>query len=210
MKIGKAFLVTSMIALGAIAQTSEYDVRLGGKTYTAKDGEPVAVVTPSGEKLQLVVEKRNVLKFSDPDISFSHGSDMEVTSETDEGIKTITAECVDSTLFMVQVLPDKAPSNEAMDRLLDSFQEEFTKLKATFPKDRIVVARRNIGGTERTGKKLRFSLGEYRHETEVYAFGNGDKTFSFTFQSDHEDREAAEKRFKVITDSFVWTKSPGK
>ena len=198
------YLFIAISACGALgsAQASEYEVQLGDKTYIVKDGEALSVVTPKGETLRLVVKRRPILTCSDADVTFDYSSDMKVSTVKELGTKTITVECENSSLFMVQVFPEKLSAAETVDSLIAGMREEFSGFGATFPEDSLAEARRKIGGVDRVGKKLRFSFGSLRNETEVYAFPKGNKTIALVFQADHEDRAVAEKYFKIICDSI--------
>lgn len=197
-------LLGLMAACGVVgsAQASEYEVQLGDKTYIVKDGEALSVVTPRGETLRLVVKRRPILTYSDADLTFDYSSDMKVSSTNELGGKTITVECENSSLFLAVIIPEKVSAAETVDSIIAGVRAEMSGLAATFPDDNLVEAKRTIGGVDRIGSKLRFTLGSLRHETEVFVFQKGSKTIALVFQADHEDRAVAEKYFKIISESI--------
>lgn len=197
-----SFLFLFFTVPAGILSAEEYEVTVGDRIYVLREGEIKVITTPKGEQLRLVVRKKKVLTYNDSILSFRYNSEMKVSAETELGIKTITAESTDSTLFMAQIFPYKLDPGEAIDTLIQSFKEEFKNFGATFMEDSITTASRKIGGIERSGKTMRFLIGDLRHRLEVYAFQKGDRTISVVFQSDHEDRDTAETHFKIIADSL--------
>ncbi len=202
MKLTHVISLMTLSLVAGLAQASDYEVRLGNKTYVLTEGELTKVLTPKGEEVEISVTRIPILAFSTEGLTFDYSSDMKLESETELGVETVTAETENSTLFLGQIFPYELSPKEAIDVMLGGMQQEFQGFGATFPEDRLSASRRNISGKETTGKKLKFSLGDLRHETEAYAFQRAGKTIVLIFQADHEDREEAETYFKIIADSI--------
>jgi len=191
-----------MVLLAGLAGANEYEVQLGDQSYLVVDGEAKMITLPNGDEMKLVVTRSATLMYEGEDLSFSYSSDMKVSDETEMGVQTITAECENSTLFLGQVYPMEISEEEAVDALMGGMLSEFAGFGATFPADHLTASERMVGGKLRHGKRLKFSLGDLRHETEIYAWHKGTQTITVVFQAAQEDREVAEKYFKIIADSI--------
>ena len=198
MRIPAIFLLFALLT--GLCLANEYEVHLGDKVYSVKEGQPVEVLSPKGEKIRLIVKKKPILFYKD-DISFSYSSDMKVTAEKELGVKMITVECENSTLFIAQVYPYKTDPAEVVDTLMGGFVEEYRQLGARVS-DKTVPTSRLFANTSKKGKKLTTLMGDLKIETEVFSWYKENKTIALIFQADNEDRTIAERYFGIIANSI--------
>jgi hypothetical protein len=178
-----------------------YDLKVGDATYAVTPGQPFTITTPGGEKLEAVLVPREFLRFEEHGISFNYPRDQKVTTETEEGVVSVTVEGVASPLVIVQAYPPLVSVAEVRKLATAEFIKEFKANGGRFAHAGKPV-QRSIGGVNRAGTVLEFTLLGQKNRMEVYAFSHGGATRAVFLQHDLEDAAAAKKLFAVIADSL--------
>ena len=197
-----AYTATLLMVFAASAITADYEVTIDGQVYLFTEGEEQNLILKDGQHVSISVAGVKTRNFQEHGISFSYPSDMKLDQESFYGIKQITVESTDSTLLMVQIFPPGITPQEVQRDLLAGFREEFANIGARFPAKSTANCKRSIGGTERQGIQLSYSLGALAHETEIYAIEKDGKTIAIVFQYAIEDKEKATPRYEVVTSTF--------
>ncbi len=197
-KLFAAFLILVVNTVFA----ADFEVIIDGKTHLFSEGIEQNVDTKSGQQVSITVATTKTKKFQEHGISFRYPSEMKLSQESFFGLKQITLEATDSSLFMVQIFPSSTSAKQVEQDLIAGFRKEFSSFGATFPANSTTKCPRFIGGQVRSGVKLSFSLGPLAHETEVYTMSQNGKTLALVFQHAIEDREQVQQRFAVIAESF--------
>lgn len=197
------FAVTAMaVALAASAFATDYEVTIDGKIYTFTQGVEQRIILHNGQRVSMSVSPVKTKEFREHGISFSYLSDMKIGQDSFYGIKQVTAETTDSTLFMLQIFPAGTTPTELRRDLLAGFRKEFGNMGARFPAKPTESCERIIGGVKYQGVKLLYALGGLAHESEIYTMDKNGKTLGIVFQYAAEDKQKAMPLFKVIATSL--------
>ena len=127
---------------------------------------------------------------------------MNMETDAFYGMNQVTVEDTDSTLVMVQVYPAGPNTNLVRDELQKCFRSHLAEHGATFPAKATETCRRPIGGIDRMGIRLSFSLEGLEHETEIYTFRKGIRTIALVLQHALEDKANAGPRFEVVASTL--------
>lgn len=180
----------------------EFELRVGNTNYDVGEGKTFWIVTPKGERVEVLLSRKKVLQFAAHGMSFNYDSSMKVDVETELGVVTVTVNSAASPMAMVQLYPAPATPDVVRSQLLQGLQEEFKSRGAQFLPDSGKTVKRQIRGMDREGQSLQFLLGGERMRMEVYAFQRGNTVMSVMLQHLEVDAELAKKSFSVITDSL--------
>src|SRR5688572_360383 len=101
--IGFTAGIAAAAAFGQAPPGAELEIQVGKNTYPVRVNQSVTVTTPKGEKVPIIVRRRDVLSFSSAEVSFLHPRQLQPTSSTSDGVKTITLEGTDSPLALIQL-----------------------------------------------------------------------------------------------------------
>ena len=192
------------LALAAQAGT-EYVLRVGERTYSASDGEPVTIVTPRGEKVALTVSQPTTRTFEHAGFRFDYPAGM-IKEESTPAAEAhqVSVETENSTLFMAQMYDAGVPGADVMQNFMGSIREQATLMSGMKPEES--VARREIAGKVMEGRKLAWKVMNLENTTEIYVFADeSPTTILLIFQADQEDRAEAETCFQVIAASVNYT-----
>ena len=183
-------------------QAPEFEIQVGNTKYDVAEGKTFSIVTPKGERIELVLRRKEVLQFSEHGVSFNYDSSMKVEITKELGVVTISVESIASPIAMIQV--HSAPQNpdEVRDALLQSLREEYKSRGAEFLEGSGKTVKRQFRGTDREGQYLEFLLGGERMRAEIYAFQKGNTVMSIMLQHLVSDVELAKRNFSVITNSL--------
>ena len=184
------------------APPSEFELRVGTTKYDVAEGKTFTIVTPKGERVELVLRRKEVLQFSQHGASFNYDSSMKVSVTKEFGTVTISVESTASPMAIIQVYSVPLTPEEVRDALLQSLREEFKSRGADFLEGSGKTVKRQFRDVDREGHYLEFLLGGERMRVEVYAFRKGDTVMSLMLQHLASDNELAKKNFSVITSSL--------
>lgn len=184
------------------APTVEFELRVGSTKYDVAEGKAFSIVTPKGERVELLLRRKEVLQFADHGVSFSYDSSMKVAVAKELGVITISVESTASPLAIIQIHYAAVRPDEVRDALLQGLREEFKSRGAEFLEGSGRTVRRQFRGTDREGQYLEFILGGERTRLEVYAFQKGNTVMSIMLQHLAGDAELAKRHFPVITNSL--------
>ena len=198
------FLCAGLLVVVTRSQSSaeEFEIHVGKTAYDVVPNRPFSIVTPKGERVEIVLRRKKLLRFAEHGISFNHSPAMRVSSEKGSGVITITGESADSPFLMIQVYLNPIPAGEVRKTLIESFKNEFKSRKARFLKGSGETLKRRFHGVEREGQVLKFVLGGQRMETEIYAFSKDKKVIAIILQHDLSEADLAKKEFSIIADSL--------
>ena len=185
-----------------VPPTVEFELRVGSTKYDVAEGKTFSIVTPKGERVELVLRRKEVLQFEGHGASFNYDSSMKVEVEKELGVVTITVEATSSPMVLIQVYSVAVSPEEVRDSLLRGLREEFKSRGAEFLEGSGRTVKRQFRGIEREGQSLESVLGGERMSIEVYAFRKGDTVMSIMLQHLASDAEMAKKYFSVITNSL--------
>lgn len=185
---------------GSTGQPVELEMRFGKSTYPVRINQALTVTTPKGEKVDVLIRRRDVLQFTGAGITFSYPRQMQVTTSNAEGVTTVTAESLGSTLALVQVFSVPTSPDAVQKQLADSFRKEFKQRGASGPTYKPM--QRKIGGTSRKGALLEWNLAGQRLRSEIYAYQKDSLVIAAVFQRAAEDEKQATRYFAIISDSL--------
>lgn len=181
---------------------AEFELRLADTKYDVAEGKPFTIVTPKGERVEVVLRRKMVLEFSDHGATFNYDSAMKVEITKELGMVTILLSSTASPMAFIQVHSAAVTPDEVRDSLLQSLREEFKNRGAEFLESSGRTVKQQFRGVERDGQSLEFLLGGERTRTEVFAFKKGNTVISVMLQHMTTEAELAKKYFSVITSSL--------
>ena len=180
----------------------EFELHVGTHKYDVADGKTFSIVTPKGERIELLLRRKQVLQFAGHGASFNYDSSMKVSVTKELSVVTITVEGNSSPLVLIQIHSAAVSPEEARDALLQGLRDEFKSRGAEFLEGSGKTVTRQFRGTEREGQYLEFILSGERTRVEVYAFRKGSTVMSVMLQRFNSDAELANKYFSLITNSL--------
>lgn len=183
------------------APALEFELRVGNTKYDVAEGKTFSVVTPKGERVELLLRRKEVLQFAEHGVSFNYDPSMKVDVTKELGVVTISVESI-ASLAMIQIHSIPVSPGEVRDTILQSLREEFKSRGAEFLEGSGRTVKRQFRGVDREGQYLEFLLGGERMRLEVYAFQKGKTVMSIMFQHLASDVEPAKKQFSVIINSL--------
>ena len=184
------------------APMSEFELRIGNAKYDVAEGKPFTIVTPKGERVELVLRRKEVLQFSQHGASFNYDSSMKVSVTKELGTVTISVESTASPMAIIQIYSVPVTPEEVRDALLQSLRDEFKSRGADFLEGSGKTVKRQFRDADREGHYLEFLLGGERTRVEVFVFQKGNTVMSLMLQHLASDGELAKKNFSVITSSL--------
>jgi hypothetical protein len=186
----------------------EYDLLVGGEEYPAIPDQPFIIVTPEGREVEVVLKRREFLRFVGHGVQFSYPRRMRVSVKPDLGVATISAETTESTIVVIQVYSAAASLLISEDRLADELIDHHrTSFKAVGIRLLDDKPERVILGKKRVGSKLRFELAGLTNTVEIYTFKQAGRTVGLVLQNDHEDVKEASECFEAIVSSLEMSRS---
>ena len=103
--------------------TVEFELRVGNTNYDVAEGKTFSIVTPKGERVELVLRRKEVLQFSEHGASFNYDSSMKVEVEKELGVVTISVASTASPLAIIQIHSAAIRPDEVRDHLVQSLRE---------------------------------------------------------------------------------------
>ncbi|QXD17102.1 hypothetical protein GQ464_009295 [Rhodocaloribacter litoris] len=185
-----------------LASTEAFELHVGGQVYEIRLDEPVTVVTPGGEEVEVVLRRKEVLHYAGDGLAFDYPAALQLGRETEGGITTLTLEGTASPFVLIQIYPSSNTPEEVLGNLLEAFENEYRARQAQFLNGNGRSVERTVGGTTRRGRVLAFRLGGQQIRTELYAFPHHDAVVALILQQDVEEAALAEDYFAVITRSL--------
>lgn len=183
-------------------QGEVFELQVGDRVYEVVLNQPLTVVTPKGEEIELLLRRKEVLHYAGHGLAFDYPSAMQLSSETEGGVTTLTLEGVASPFVLIQIYPPSNSAERILANLLNAFENEYTSRQAQFLRGNKGSVQRSIGGATRQGRVLKFNLGGQQMVTEVYAFPKDGSVVALILQHDTEDAALAEQYFDIITANF--------
>ena len=180
----------------------EFELEVGTTKYDVAEGKTFSIVTPKGERIELVLRRKEVLQFAEHGVSFNYPSSMKVEVTKELGVVTISIESISSTIAMIQIHSGPAKPNEVRDVLLQTLRDEYKSRGVEFFEGSGRTVKRQFRGMEREGLYLEFLLGGERMRAEIYAFQKGNTVVTIMFQHLVSDAELAKRDFSVISNSL--------
>jgi hypothetical protein len=181
---------------------AEFELRAGDTKYDVAEGKTFFIVTPKGERVELLLRRKEVLQFADHGASFNYDSAMKVSVAKELGVVVITLDSTSSPTAIIQIHSAAVSPEELRTALLQSLREEFKSRGAEFLEGSGKNVRRQFRGAEREGQYLEFLLSGERTRLEVYAFQKGNTVITLTLMHLTSDAELAKRYFTVITNSL--------
>ena len=180
----------------------EFELRVGDTVYQVSPDQPFTITTASGEKLQAVLKRKEILRFTAPEISFNYPREMKVSAERSAGLLSVSVEATESPLAIVQVYSVPTTPAEIRKSLVDELTTRFKNEKAKFLPGNGRAVKRKIAGAERDGQALELMLASLKMRSEVYTFTKGKAVVAVVLQAAADDEALAKKYFQVISDSM--------
>ena len=181
---------------------SEFELRVGNTKYDVAEGKTFSIVTPKGERVELLLRRKEVLQFAEHGVSFNYDSSMKTEVTKELGVVTITVESIASPIAMIQVHSIPAKPDEIRDALLQTLRDEYKSRGAEFLEGSGRSVKQQFRGMDREGQYLEFLLSGEKMRLEVYAFQKGNTVISIMLQHLASDVELAKRNFSVITSSL--------
>ena len=197
-----SLFVSPIFAQATKEQAPEFELQVGNSKYDVAEGKTFSIVTPKGERVELVLRRKEVLQFAEHGVSFNYDSSMKVEVTKELGVVTISVESIASTIAMIQIHSVPAKPNEVRDALIQTLRDEYKSRGAEFLEGSGRTVKRQFRGMDREGQYLEFLLGGERMRAEIYAFQKGDTVMTIMFQHLASDVELAKKHFLVISNSL--------
>jgi hypothetical protein len=180
----------------------EFELRVADTIYQVAPDQPFTITTPGGEKVQAVLKRKEILRFTSPEIAFDYPRGMKVSSERSAGLLSISAEATESPLALIQVYSVGTTPAEVRKSLVGELTTRFKNEKARFLPGSGRATKRKIGGTDRDGQALEFMLASLKMRSEVYTFAKGKAVVAVVLQNSADDEALAKKYFQVVTESL--------
>ncbi len=180
----------------------EFELRVGNNKYDVADGKTFSIVTPKGERVELLLRRKEVLQFAGHGVSFNYDASMKVSVTKELGVITFTVDGIASPMVIIQIHSAAVSPEEARDALLQGLREEYKSRGAEFLEGSGMTVTRQFRGMEREGQYLEFILSGERTRVEVYAFRKGNTVMSVMLQQFNSDAELAKRPFSLITTSL--------
>jgi hypothetical protein len=195
----KTFITRQSVG-GAVTATA-FDVQVGSKKYQAELDKPFTVETPRGERLTAVVRSARRKQFSGAGVRFEFPPSLRLAEEREMGVTTLTLDCADSPVFMIQVYPPVDPKD-----VEKALQEEYVnqfKTSGLKPIGKTGSASRMIGGSARKGSATEFVLVGTRLRVETFVFSEKKRTIAVAIQYSSDEKVLAEDLWRSVADSLV-------
>lgn len=202
MRAGPAIVagVALLCSFAVSAGEAEFEVKVGGKTYSMSLEQPLKVTTPKGETVELVVSRKKAFSYNKPELAFQYPSDMKLSESTEEGVATITLESSDSPLAILQVYPPSVEAKDVLDALAGGVREGFEERGGQLKP--LPAPKRVVSGAERQGKAFEVVLAGEQLKVELYAWKEKGKTRGLMLQHMKSDTALANTQFEVILSSL--------
>jgi len=197
-----SLFVNPIYAQATKVQAPEFELQVGNAKYDVAEGKTFSIVTPKGERIEVLLRRKEVLQFAEHGVSFNYDSSMKVEVTKELGVVTIAVESIASTIAMIQIHSVPAKPNEVRDVLIQSLRDEYKSRGAEFLEGSGRTIKRQFRGMDQEGQYLEFLLGGERMRAEIYAFQKGDTVISIMFQHLASDAELAKRNFSVISNSL--------
>lgn len=180
----------------------EFELHIGESVMVVRLDEPFTVTTPAGEKLEMVLRRKAVLRYEGPEVVFDYPSELQLSREVTNGVATLTLEGSASPFIMVQIYPAPNTPEGVLHTLIEAFKNEYQQRQATFLSDNNREVVRHIGGVSHQGRALKFRLGGQAYVTELYSFVKNGAVVALILQHDVAEAELAERYFQIVTGSL--------
>ena len=180
----------------------EFELQIGNEVFEVVIGKTFTVTTPKGEKLDLTLRRKETLFYSGKQISFDYPSEMELSSDTEKGVKTIYLESTASPFVMLQIYPPGNSEAIVLSSLMDAFTHEFNSRNAEFLPRSGNETKRFLQTVERNGKALKYILSGQKMITEIYTFKKQKSVIALILQHDTVETKLAENYFSIVTNSI--------
>lgn len=185
------------------AQPVELELQLGKTVYPVRVNQPFNVTTPKGERVQAVVRRRDVLRYSGTGVTFSYPRQLKLNATRDESSRTLELEGHGSILALVQVFTVPTTPAAVRKQYSDSFRREFKSRGGKFT---VKTIHHRIAGAARTGELFEWALGGERIRSEIYTFQIGQGTVAVLLQRSADEEVPAKRYFAILADSLRATK----
>jgi len=195
-------LYTGHVAAGDGPSGEIFELHIGKKVYKVELDKPFTIRSPRKGRLKATLKRQETLTYSGNGIQFNYHHEMKISTESQMGVTTVTAESTASPLCIVQVYNIPISPSEVEKILVASLEKEFANRKADFMKGSGAQVKVKVGGVRRTGKKLDFLLAGQRFNARVFTFKKGKSVIAVMVQHDLEDSALANKYFSVILESL--------
>lgn len=193
---GVALLFSSTV----LAEEGDFEVKVGGKTYSVSLEQPLKVTTPKGETVELVVSKKKALSYNKAELAFQYPSEMKLSESTEQGVTTLTLEGADSPIAILQVYPASVDAKTVLEALASGVSSEFEQrggqLKA------LPAPKRTVSGADRQGKAFEILLAGEKLKVELFAWKHKGKTRGVMLQHMEKDAGLASTQYDVILSSL--------
>ncbi|GIX46724.1 MAG: hypothetical protein KatS3mg131_0935 [Candidatus Tectimicrobiota bacterium] len=176
-----------------------FELHLGGRVYEVSLDRPFTLVTPAGERVELVLRRREVLRYETPELAFDYPAALRLHREIESGITTLTLEGVASPFVLIQLYPGSPAAADILANLVAAFLDEYAGRQAQFLSGNNTPVSRLMGGHSRDGRQLRFRLAGQEMVTEIYAFAKPNAVVAVVLQHDTAEASLAERYFAIVT-----------
>ena len=188
------------------AQPVELELQMGKSVYPVRVNQPFTVTTPKGERMEVVVRRRDVLRYSGTGVTFSYPRQLRLNATRDESSRTLELEGHGSILALVQVFTVPTTPAAVRKQFSESFRREFKSRGGKFT---VRPIHHRIAGAARSGELFEWALGGERLRSEVYAFQLGRSPVAVLLQRSADDEVQAKRYFAILADSLRATKVEG-
>jgi hypothetical protein len=193
---GVALLCSSAV----LADEGDFEVKVGGKSYSVTLEKPLKVTTPKGETVELVVSRKKALSYNKAELAFQYPSEMKLSESTEDGVTTITLESPDSPVAVLQVYPASVEPKNVLEALANGVSTEFAgrggQIKA------LPAPKRKVSGADRQGKAFDILLAGEQLQIELFAWKEKGKTRGVMLQHMQKESELANAQYDVILSSL--------
>jgi hypothetical protein len=210
-------------AIEKIAEEGQ-EVVINDKAYPIIDGKPIVIETPNGERMTVVVRKRDKKYWAADRIRFSYPQDFEAKSEDADGLKMVTVEGGDSTLGVVQVYPITNNLVSLQTDIIGALKKEILGKKGKLQLQKTMVTpaptkrnkkptpiakmvemmpiKRQIGSSIKIGNRLTWKYMDKTNYTDVFVFNGIQNRIAVIFQWEEEETGRSMTAFEMIAQSF--------
>ena len=183
-------------------ERSEFQLQVGKITYDVTPGKPVTIETPDGKRVEVVLKRNATLRYAGHGVAFDYPREMTVEVDDEDELASINVDGPGSILAVVQVMAAGGNPDPYRDLLRDQLKKEFSDRGGKAMEGDGKAVRRKIGGVERLGTTVRFTLAGEPLKAEIYAFPKGKNVVTLLLQAADDDAEQARTYFATLAESL--------
>jgi hypothetical protein len=186
----------------APAEVSQFELKVGGKSYEVAEGKPLTITTPKGERVELLFARKAEQTWSGDGLQFRYPREMQLSREEDGGVVSLTLESTNSVLALLQLFPEGIPPAVVKKELEGSILKEFIARGGKVKKREGTEVSRKFGKQEMRGVRYDIDMAGETFQVDVFSVVHKQQVLGVVLQNFQEDQVVAQKWFETILGSM--------